>query len=431
MSDKSVMLLSLLILHSIFTNGKATCKWRLVEEWHTQPSSYVVNWTLTENICVDLYGDCWVEDINIEMSTSGKQAVPQICPLQIQLGDILLISSEPSLHSPEMNLMNVSEASFIDCLQNATTEEQLLFGCKLRGLHTVNPQWLTVGTHYFITVMASGPLLCQLGLRLNVTVKEQFCQEHLNSEYCSGHGKCLTEIWSKTYNCHCEPPFSGKYCQELDACFYIPCKNNGSCINKWNEQGYECICPPPFTGINCSEIIGQCQPHICFHGNCSTITANSFICEYEEPFSGPFCEESMECCVSRVCGKSGICQNKSSGDLCECPEGFLTRGCEIDINKFSLIPCQNGEDCNISKDTLCIYSPVFIGKLCKKLQASCDSFPYKKDATYMNFEKDYYCSCMPRFTGRNCEKVIDHCRLLSINCRNEEWCFNIIGRFRI
>ena len=99
--------------------------------------------------------------------------------------------------------------------------------------------------------MASGSSLCQLGLRLNVTVKEQFCQEYLSSEYCSGHGKCLTEIWSKTYHCHCEPPFSGTYCQELDACSYKPCQNNGSCINKSekrNKQGYECICHPPFTG---------------------------------------------------------------------------------------------------------------------------------------------------------------------------------------
>lgn len=249
MTNKSIMLLSLLAFHCMFINEKTTCKWQLVEEWHAQPSSYVVNWALTENICMDAYGDCWFEDINTKMSTSGNLAVPQICPLQIQLGDNLVISSEPSLHSPELNLINVSEASFIDRLQNTTAEEQLLFGCKLKGMHTVNSQWLTVGTHYFITVMASGPSLCQLGLRLNVAVKEKFCQEYLNSEYCSGHGKCLTEIWSKTYNCHCETPFSGKYCQEVDACSYKPCKNNGSCINKrekWNEQGYECICPPPF-----------------------------------------------------------------------------------------------------------------------------------------------------------------------------------------
>lgn len=28
------------------------------------------------------------------------------------------------------------------------------------------------------------------------------------------------------------------------------------------------------------------------------------------------------------------------------------------------------------------------------------------------------------------EEVIDHCRLLSINCLNEGWHFNIIGRFK-
>lgn len=118
-------------------------------------------------------------------------------------------------------------------------------------MHTVNSQWLSVGTHCFITVKASGLSLCQLGLRLNVTVKEQSCQEHLSSELCSGQGKCLIEVWSKTYNCHCEPPFSGKYCQELDACSYKQCKNNGSCVNKrekWKKQQYECICHRPFTG---------------------------------------------------------------------------------------------------------------------------------------------------------------------------------------
>ncbi|XP_016051049.1 PREDICTED: protein eyes shut homolog, partial [Miniopterus natalensis] len=250
MTNKSIMLLSLLVLHSMFINGKTTCKRQLVKEWHPQPSSYVVNWTLTENICMDVYGDCWFEDINTKLRTSGNQAVPQICPLQIQLGDILVISSEPSLHSPGINLMNVSEASFIDCLQNTTTEEQSLFCCKLKGMHTVHSQWLTVGTHYFITVMASGPPLCHLGPRLNVTVKEQFCQEYLNSEYCSGHGECLTEIWSKTYNCDCEPPFSGKYCQELDACSYKPRENKGGCIikrEKCSEPGYECVCHPSFT----------------------------------------------------------------------------------------------------------------------------------------------------------------------------------------
>ncbi|XP_012516336.1 PREDICTED: protein eyes shut homolog, partial [Propithecus coquereli] len=434
MTNKSIIILSLVVLYSRFISGKTTCSQQLVKEWHPQPSSYVVNWTLTENICMDFYRDCWVLGVNTKMDTPGNHIVPQICPLQIQLGDILVISSEPSLQSPEINLMNVSEISFIDCVQNTTTDDQLLFGCKLKGMHTVNPQWLSAGTHYFITVMASGPLLCQLGLRLNVTVKQQFCQESLSSEFCSGHGKCLSEVLDKTYRCHCQPPFSGIYCQELDACSYKPCKNNGSCINsrgKWNKQGCECICHPPFTGRDCSEIIGQCQPHVCFHGNCSNITANSFICECDEQFSGPFCEESTKSSVSQSCWKGGICQNSSSTYNCECPEGFLIHKCETDINECSSIPCQNGTDCNnIPKDVICICSPKFTDRLCKRIQTSRDLFSWKNNVTCMNCEEDYYCSCMPGFTGKNCEKVIDHCRLLSINCLNEGCCFNIIGRFR-
>ncbi|KAM8938265.1 protein eyes shut homolog [Lycaon pictus] len=436
MINKSIMLLSLVVLHSTFINGKTTCKWQFVEEWHTQPLSYVVNWTLTGNICMDFYGDCWFGDVNTKMNTSGNQVVPQICPLQIQLGDILVISSEPSLQSPEINLMNVSKASFIDCLQNTTTEDQLLFGCKLKGMHTVNSQWLSVGTHYFITVTASGPSLCHLGLRLNVTVKEQFCQESLSSEFCSGHGKCLTEVWSKTYNCHCQPPFSGKYCQELDACFYKPCENNGICINKrgkWNKQGYECICHQPFTGINCSEIIDQCQSHICFHGNYGNITTNNFICECDEPFSGSFREETMESYVSQSCWKVEIWRNKSPAYICECPKGFFHQNCETNVNECSLKPCQNDADCiHVPNGTMYICSAIFTGKLCKRqLQTPRESFPHKKNTTCMKYENDYHCSCLPGFAGKNCEKVIDHCRLLSINCLDEEWCFSISGGFRM
>ncbi|XP_060139526.1 protein eyes shut homolog [Globicephala melas] len=434
MTDNLIMLVSLVVLHSMFINGRTTCKWHLMEEWRTQPSTYVVSWTVTENICLEFYGDCWFGDVNTKMNTSGNQVVPQICPLQIQLGDILVISSEPSLQYPEINVMNVSEASFIDCLQNTTTEDQLLFGCNLKGMHTVNSQWLSVGTHYFITVMPSGPSLCQLGLRLNVTVKEQFCQEYLSSELCSGHGTCLTEIWSKIYSCHCQPPFYGKYCQELDSYSFKPYKNNGSGINKrekWNKQGYECICHPQISGINCSEIIGQCQPHICFHRNCRNITANSFICDCEEPFSGPFCEESVEHFVSQSCWKGEISQNKSSAYILECKEGYLNQSCETYVNECSPKPCQNVTDCiDIPMDIMCMFSPICTVKHCKQLQTPLESFPCKINATSMKYEKDYHCSCIPGFTGKNCEKVIDRCRLFTINCLNEGWCFNVIGRFR-
>ena len=66
---------------------------------------------------------CWIGDVNTKINNSGNQVVYQICPLQIQIGDILVISSEPSLQYAE--IINISEASFIDCLQNTTTEDQL------------------------------------------------------------------------------------------------------------------------------------------------------------------------------------------------------------------------------------------------------------------------------------------------------------------
>ncbi|KAG8524200.1 Protein eyes shut, partial [Galemys pyrenaicus] len=99
---------------------------------------------------MDINGDCWFGEINTKMNTSGNQVALQICPLQIQLGIILVISTEPSLQSPEINLMKAL----------------------------------------------------------------------LSSQFRSGPAKFLTDDWSKAYSHHFEPPFSGKYCEELDAWSY-------------------------------------------------------------------------------------------------------------------------------------------------------------------------------------------------------------------
>ncbi|KAM9665229.1 protein eyes shut homolog [Trichechus inunguis] len=401
MINNLIVLLSLVVLHNSLMNEKTACKWQLVKEWNSQLTSYVVNWTLTENICMIFNRDCGFLGVNTKRNTSDNQVVAQICLLQIQLGDSLVISSEPSLLCPEINLMNVSEASFIDCLQNTTNDDQLLFGCKLRGMDHVNTEWMRVGTHYFITIVANDPSLCQLGLRLNVMVKQQLFQESLNSELCSGQVKCLGQVWDKTYSCHFQPPFSGKYCQELGACFHKPCQNNGSCINKteeWNKQEYGCVCHLPFTDRNCSEIIGQYQLHICFYGNCSNITVNCLICEYQEQFS----------------------------------EGFLDQNCETNVNESSSTPRLNVTEFtsnDIPNDVTCISLSIFADKHYKRLQTTHAAFSCM-NVTWMEHKEDYDGSGMPQFTGKNCKEVIDHCNPLSINCLNEGWCFNIIGRFR-
>ncbi|TEA34702.1 hypothetical protein DBR06_SOUSAS9510027, partial [Sousa chinensis] len=145
----------------------------------------------------------------------------------------------------------------------------------------------------------------------------------------------------------------------------------------------------------------------------------------------PFCEESVEHFVSQSCWKGEISQNKSSAYILECKEGYLNQSCETYVNECSPKPCQNVTDCiDIPTDIMCMFSPICTVKHCKQLQTPLESFPCKINATSMKYEKDYHCSCIPGFTGKNCEKVIDRCRLFTINCLNEGWCFNVIGRFR-
>ncbi|EMP34989.1 Protein eyes shut like protein [Chelonia mydas] len=162
-------------------------------------------------------------------------------------------------------------------------------------MHQVDPRWLGVGTHYFAEVQTKGPPLCNLGLRLNVTVKQQFCQQSSNEPFCSRHGRCLSHVWEEAYNCHCSQQYSGRFCEEFDACSSKPCHNNASCINTREGtigDSYECACPTQFAGKNCSEIIGQCQPHTCLNGNCSNVTPNTFLCECDKDFTASGVEDN-------------------------------------------------------------------------------------------------------------------------------------------
>ncbi|XP_010158546.1 PREDICTED: protein eyes shut homolog, partial [Eurypyga helias] len=289
MTTKSAALMLTCFLQLCIVNGQVICERQMTVEWRVEPKPSVIKWTPRENVCSDFYTECWNMNKTITGEISEEQYVniPQICPLQLQLGDSLFIASEPSFQSYGMNLVNVSKEEFINCPKAGFLQEQLIFVCQIRGLHQVNSNWLGVGTHYFAELHMRGPLLCNMGLRLNVTVKQQFCQQSPNTPLCSGHGKCLSHVWEKEYNCHCFSQYSGRFCQKIDVCSTKPCHNNASCTEKSerSEDSYECMCPPKFSGKNCTEIVGQCQPHACFNGNCSNVTPNSFLCECDKGFT--------------------------------------------------------------------------------------------------------------------------------------------------
>ncbi|XP_060608810.2 protein eyes shut homolog isoform X3 [Anolis sagrei] len=439
MKLKSAIVVIVLYLQSSLVDGQTICKrYPMISEWQTQPRVHTVKWSLTQDICSNFYTDCWSFDSDHAGNVIENMFLnnPQICPLQIQLGDAVFISSEPSFQSHGMNLANVTMEEFLFCPRQADVPQtQLIFGCRLSGMHQIDPKWLGTGTHYFAEVSAQGPRLCPLGLRMNVTVKPHLCQQSPSAPFCSGRGKCLSQIWDETYNCYCKQSYSGQFCQEFDVCSSKPCYNNASCIGKekkgeHGEDSYECICPPLFAGKNCTEIIGQCQPSTCLNGNCSNISPNTYRCQCNKDTSGPFCEEQVESCVSQPCQNGAICYNTPSSYICDCPAGFLGQDCETDINECFSRPCQNGGTCtDMPNDVSCSCLLKFIGKFCEKSATPCDPSPCLNNGSCTEKGENYQCSCMPGHTGRNCEQVIDYCRLLSINCLNEGLCLNIIGGF--
>ncbi|XP_034292564.1 protein eyes shut homolog [Pantherophis guttatus] len=450
MKLKSFVVTIALLLQISMVGGQTFCNRSLMSEWNTQPTLHTVKWSLSQDICSSFFTECW--NIDSYHGSSTADNVPlrlsQICPLQLQLGDVLFVSSEPSFQSYGMNLANVSLEEFIRCPQPRDVHQhQLLFDHGLNGMHQIVPKWLGVGTHYFAEVPIRGPLLCHFGLRLNVTVKPHACQKFSNSTFCSGHGKCLSHIWDGAYHCHCSHPYSGQFCQEIDKCSSKPCHNSGICISRKSqredaEDSYECICPPSFTGRNCSEIIGQCQQHCCGNGSCSNTSPNTFRCRCDKTATGPFCEETMKPCSSQPCQNEAVCYNNPSGYSCACPPGFLGPNCETDINECFSGPCQNGGICHDRpNDASCTCLPMFTGKFCEKSVTLCEPSPCLNNGSCIDEVESYHCrnwwtalekniqSCMPSYTGRNCEEVIDYCRLLSISCLNEGLCLNIIGGF--
>ncbi|XP_044277379.1 protein eyes shut homolog [Varanus komodoensis] len=284
-------------LQGFLVDGQTLCKRYVTSEWQMQPTVHVVKWSLTQNICSNFYTDCWNIDSERARNDGEHTALnnPQICPLQLQLGDTVFISSEPSFQSHGMNLANVSLEEFLRCPQQKDIlPKQLLFDCRLSGMHQIDPRWLAAGTHYFAEIPDRGPFLCHLGLRLNITVKPHLCQQSASAPFCSGHGRCVSHLWDATYTCHCNQPYSGHFCQEFDMCSTKPCDNNASCIDK-REKGetagdsYECICSPLFSGKNCSEIIGQCQPRSCIKGNCSSVSPHTYRCLCDKDTAGKKC----------------------------------------------------------------------------------------------------------------------------------------------
>lgn len=240
--------------------GQAICNRTAPGEWRTQPQSTTVKWTLMENTCTGLT-QCHGEQIGgdegaqLQPPNASSPGLSQLCPLELQLGDVLYMVADATLEEYGLNLANGSKDDFDNCSIGQPHLAQYLFFGDMNGTVPVEPKWLTLGVHYFVASHEGSSQLCKLGLRLKVSVKEQNCQHSPLVRLCSGNGICRTNMRSLTYTCECLKHHSGRFCEKYDICSENPCLNGGTCVRNGssdpNVHRYECKCSPGFAGEFC------------------------------------------------------------------------------------------------------------------------------------------------------------------------------------
>lgn len=247
----SFFLLSCFMGGTIYSH--ATCRRAASRDWHNLPENISVRWTFTEDTCSNST-QCWNTQTEMDRFrwTTGSYRFPQLCPLELQLGDVMSVSLDTTLEQLGVYLINASKEEFDNCSVVEPRKDQLVFASDMNGTLKVDPKWLTSGMNYFTVVRKGSSHLCRLGLRVAVLVKPQRCRSSPLLRLCSGNGKCRATFKDDSYSCQCRERFSGRYCENFDGCYKQPCLNGGTCLSRrtayTNIPPYECLCPAQFTG---------------------------------------------------------------------------------------------------------------------------------------------------------------------------------------
>ncbi|MCI4394947.1 hypothetical protein PGIGA_G00174730 [Pangasianodon gigas] len=252
-AEKTNVLKLLVLLFSHFiVSSQLICHRPRYHDWHPQPRNITLRLSVMENTCKNV-NHCWngILESAQEYWMDQSYAFPQLCPVEVQLGDALFAFTDPILEQYGINLINVSKEDFDSCFTEQV-ENQNLFASCMNGSMQVASKWLPPGIHYFTATHKGSSHLCQLGLRFSVLVKEQHCQSSPHLRLCSGKGVCRAKIGQFAYGCQCHKPYSEPYCEALDMCSEGPCLNGAICISIHSAQpsqaSYQCLCPSVFTG---------------------------------------------------------------------------------------------------------------------------------------------------------------------------------------
>ncbi|KAB7495105.1 Delta and Notch-like epidermal growth factor-related receptor [Armadillidium nasatum] len=314
----------------------------------------------------------------------------------------------------------------------------------------INQDILTVGTHYFIGRSSWSSSEC---FKLKVLVRGIDCGE---GSICSGKGICFANssmvtrnegytqmhVWTSTnlkveYSCGCCRGYSGKHCEERDACVREPCLNAGICVDiveGHDGDTFQCLCPyVKYYLVYCFKIRVFFK---IFH----TLLQE----ERGGGFRGKLCETLSSLCDSNPCQNGGLCEGNHTYYLCRCASGWTGTHClekldtiySTEEHRYDIAddyeeefrdevaggcangPCVHGVCVETTaQDFRCFCQPVFAtiktinciittegfgGERCEMEYDECYSNPCPNGGTCVDQIGAYQCLCGPGFTGPNC-----------------------------
>uniref|UniRef100_A0A3B3B5A5 EGF-like domain-containing protein n=1 Tax=Oryzias melastigma TaxID=30732 RepID=A0A3B3B5A5_ORYME len=305
------------------------CERQASLEWHPQKHTIQVNWTLIVNICRSA-SECWSSHGGDELSNQSSN-FPQICPLQLQYGDKLLMSADETFKSYGIKLLNVSKDSFESC----STNGDLLFPHSLKESEQVEAKWITPGRHYFIAVH-EGPNCSEIVGKTNCV---RVCE----------NGTCV-QMSPTSFKCICGGGVSGPPCEKTKApCDPNPCREGGACAESPKGFASECVCADGTVVPECRRQQDACTPSPCLNNGTCVSKGTDYVCRCLSGFSGRNCEEIIDYCrlLNIICLNEGLCLSVIGGHQCVCGSGWIGEFCQYvgDACAMQTNNCLNGATC--------------------------------------------------------------------------------------